>query len=118
MARSFGQPVALEKAQAPKPAAPVAAPAPIPRLRPSRFGLFAVLGGVLLSLFWIGVSSAFIWGFLGPQGLAHLTLAAKAAFIAGVLLPPFLFLAMAAALSRSAAMTDATRALMVASERL
>ncbi len=118
MARSFGQPVALEKAEGPKPAAPVATVAPIPRLRTSRFGLFAVLGGILLSLFWIGVSSAFIWGFLGPQGLAHLTLAAKAAFIAGVLLPPFLFLAFAAALSRSAAMTDATRALMVASERL
>ena len=118
MARSFGQPVPLEKAEAPKPAAPVAAPAPIPRLRPSRFGLFAVSGGILLSLFWIGVSSAFIWGFLGPQGITHLTLAAKAAFIAGVLLPPFLFLAFAAALSRSAAMTDATAALLVASERL
>ena len=118
MARSFGQPALLEKPEAPKPAAPAAAPAPIPRLRPSRFGLFAVSGGILMSLFWIGVSSAFIWGFLGPQGIAHLTLAAKAAFIAGVLLPPFLFVAFAAALSRSAAMTDATRALLLASEKL
>ncbi|MFO1246855.1 MAG: hypothetical protein U1E93_01240 [Alphaproteobacteria bacterium] len=118
MARTFGQPVALEKPEAPKPAAPVAAAAPIPRLRPSRFGLYALAGGIVLSLFWVGVSGAFIWGFLGPQGVAHLTLAAKAAFLAGILLPPFLFLSVAAALARSAAMSDATRTLLAASEKL
>ena len=74
MAKTFGQPALLQKPEGTKPAAPAVAAAPIPKLRPSRFGLFAVLGGVLLSLFWIGVSSAFIWGFLGPQGLTHLTL--------------------------------------------
>ena len=79
----------------------------------------AVLCGVLVSLFWIGVSCAFIWGLLGPQGLHNLALAAKAAFTAAAfLLPPLLFLSVAAALARSAAMTDATRALLVASERL
>ncbi len=118
MAKTFGQPALLQKPEGTKPAAPAVAAAPIPKLRPSRFGLFAVLGGVLLSLFWIGVSSAFIWGFLGPQGLTHLTLTAQAAFAAGVFLPPFLFLTIAAALARSAAMTDATRTLLVASERL
>lgn len=118
MAKTFGQPALLEKPEGAKPVAPAVAAAPIPKFRPSRFGLFAVLGGVLLSLFWIGVSSAFIWGFLGPQGLTHLTLTAQAAFAAGVFLPPFLFLTIAAALARSAAMTDATRTLLVASERL
>jgi hypothetical protein len=77
-----------------------------------------MFSGTLLSLFWIGVSSAFIWGFLGPQGLTHLTLAAQAAFAAGLFLPPFLFLSIAAALARSAAMTDATRTLLMASEKL
>lgn len=78
----------------------------------------ALLGGAAISLFWVGVSSAFIWGLLGPQGLNHLTLAAQAAFAGGILLPPLLFLSVAAALARSAAMTDATRALLAASERL
>jgi len=118
MAKTFGQPVPLEKPQVPVPTPPAPAPAPIPRLRPSRFGRVALTGGTLLSLFWIGVAAAFIWGLLGPQGVNHLTLAAKAAFAAGILLPPFLFLSVAAALARSAAMTDATRALLVASERL
>ena len=118
MAKTFGQTVPLEKPQAPGATPPAPAPAPIPRLRPSRFGRVALTGGALLSLFWIGVACAFIWGLLGPQGVDHLTLAAKAAFAAGILLPPFLFLSVAAALARSAAMTDATRALLVASERL
>ena len=47
-----------------------------------------------------------------------MTLAAKAAFLADMLLPPFLFLSVAAALARSSAMTDATRTLLAASERL
>jgi len=118
MAKTFGQTVPLEKPQAPGATPPAPAPAPVPRLRPSRFGRVALTGGALLSLFWIGVACAFIWGLLGPQGVDHLTLAAKAAFAAGILLPSFLFLSVAAALARSAAMTDATRALLVASERL
>src|ERR1700761_2975517 len=123
MVKTFGQTVPLEKPQtsaaAPQPVTPpLPAPAPIPKLKPSRFGRVALVSGALLSLFWIGVFSAFLWGLLGPQGLNHLTLAAKAAFIAGILLPPVLFLSVAAALARSAAMTDATRTLLAASERL
>jgi hypothetical protein len=118
MVKTFGQTVPLEKPIAPAAAPPVPAPAPIPKLRPSRFGRVALICGVLLSLFWIGVACAFVWGLLGPQGLNHLTMAAKAAFLASILLPPFLFLSVAAALARSAAMTDATRTLLAASERL
>lgn len=118
MVRTFGRTVPLEKPSV-QPAAPqLAAPQPIPKLKPSRFGRLAILGGTLLSLFWVGIACAFIWGLLGPQGLDHLALAAKAAFIAGILLPPFLFISVAAALARSAAMTDATRTLLAASERL
>jgi hypothetical protein len=114
MAKTFGQTVPLVKPEA----ANIQAPAPIPKLRPSRFGLVALVSGAMLSLFWIGVGAAFLWGFLGPQGLNNLTLAAKAAFIAGLLLPPFLFLSIAAALARSAAMSDATKVLLAASDRL
>jgi hypothetical protein len=120
MARTFGQTVPLEKpgAAPARSALPIPPPAPIPKLRPSRFGRVALWTGTLASLFWIGVSCAFIWGFLGPRGFAHLTLAAEAAFAAAVLLPPFLFLSVAGALARSAAMGDATRALLAASDRL
>ena len=118
MVKTFGRTVPLEKPQAPRAMPPLQAPAPIPKLKPSRFGGLALLGGGLLSLFWMGVFSAFLWGLLGPQGLNDLTLAAKAAFAAGIFLPPFLFLSVSVALARSAAMTDATRALLAASERL
>jgi hypothetical protein len=116
MVKTFGQTVPLEKPTAQPSSPPL--PAPIPKLKPSRFGRVALVGGVAISLFWVGVSSAFVWGLLGPQGLNHLTLAAKAAFVGGILLPPVLFLSVAAVLARSAAMTDATRTLLVASERL
>src|SRR3954463_16043310 len=122
MVRNFGQTVPLEKPPEKSKGAPPPAPAPtvlpVPKVRPSRLGRAALIAGSVLSLLWLCASAAFAWGFWGPQGLLQLSLAAKAALAAALLLPPFLFLAMAAALSRSAAMTDATRALMVASERL
>src|SRR5258706_1014959 len=89
-----------------------------PRLRPSRFGVAALTVGTVMALFGIGVGAAFLLGYFGPQGLAAMDPARKALAAAGVLLPPFLFLAVAAALARSAAMTDATRVLLVASDRL
>src|SRR5665213_3452494 len=115
MAKTFGQTVPLEK---PAAANVQAAPAPIPRLRPSRFGIVALSAGAVMALFWIGVSAAFLWGYLGPQGLEALDPARKALIAAAVLLPPFLFLSIAAALARSAAMGDATKVLLAASDRL
>src|SRR6202043_1906607 len=93
-------------------AAPTPAPVPISRLRPSRFGIAVWVVGAVMALFWIGVGVAFLWGYFGPQGLAALDPARKALAAAGVLMPPFLFLAVAAALERSAAMSDATRVLL------
>ncbi|HSS13253.1 MAG TPA: hypothetical protein VLL04_05145, partial [Rhizomicrobium sp.] len=120
MIKSFGQAVPLEKPTGTpaQPPASASAPAPTTKLKPNRFGRWAFLGASVLSLFWVGTACGFIWGMLGPQGLAHLTLAAKAAFVGGVFVPPFLFIGFAAALARSAAMTDATRVLLATSERL
>jgi hypothetical protein len=127
MARTFGQTVPLEKSQPkgqpkdqPKDQPPGAqsTAAAVPRLRPSRFGVIALSAGAVMALFWIAVCAAFLWGYLGPQGLAALDPARKALAAAGVLLPPFLFLALAGALARSAAMTDATRVLLAASDQL
>lgn len=121
MVRTFGQTVPLEAPAT--PAQPGADPQAgqtvlLPRTRPSRFGLVVLLGAFVMALFWIGVGAAFLWGYLGPQGLATLDPARKALVAAAVFLPAFLFLAVAAVLARSAAMSDATRVLLQTSERL
>ena len=119
MAKTFGQTVPLEKPQ--DTGTPTSASSdhlPIPRLRSGRFNLVALLAGAVLSLFWIGVSAAFLWGYLGPQGLVALDPARKALVAAGVLLPPLLFLSIAAVLARASAMEGATKVLLAASDRL
>jgi len=126
MVKTFGQAVPLDRPQDRLQEEPLSAGAvhlipssnPVPRPKPNRFGRIALWCGVLISLFWIGMACAFIWGLLGPQGLNHLTLAAKAAFLAAILFPPFLFLAVAVALARSVAMTDAANSMLAASEQL
>ena len=97
MARTFGQnqPVLLEK-QPEKPEQPALTARPAtPKVRPSRFGLFANLFAAALALFWVGVCAAFLFGYWGPAGLARLNLQTDALIAAAVLLPPFFFLAMA-----------------------
>jgi len=117
MARTFGKTVPLDKAVEPANTQ-IAPTAPIPRLKPSRFAGVALGAGILLSLFWIGIAGAFVWGWLGPQGLSAQPLSTLALIAAATLLPPFLFVAIAAALARSAAMSDATRLMLTASDRL
>src|ERR1700750_2096711 len=122
MVKTFGQsqPVALEPPAAPAPQPPQQPQAPVlAALRPraSRFGRNALIGGAVLSVFWVGTCAAFVWGYWGPSVVA-VPLALKAGIAAATILPPFLFLAFAAALARSAAMSDSTRLLMLATERL
>ena len=70
MARTFGQPVPLDRTV--EPANTQAAPAaPIPRVKKSRFAQLALVTGATLSLFWVGVGCAFVWGWLGAQVLAQ-----------------------------------------------
>jgi len=123
MVRSFGHPVSLDKIPNPPPNSPAPKPDPsqtivLPKPRPNRFGLVAFLGASVMALFWIGVGAAFLWGYMGPQGLVALDPARKALAAAAVFLPAFLFLAVAAILARSAAMSDATRVLLQTSDRL
>jgi len=122
MVKSFGQPagqpVTLEKPAQVPANSQAPATALVPRLKPSRFGTVALVSAAILSLFWIGVSAAFVWGWLGPVGLLRLPLSTMALVAAGTVLPPFLFLAVAAALARSVAMADSTRLLMIATDRL
>ncbi len=130
MVRTFGQnqPVVLDKTDAaPHAGAPAAVPSAAPEARPSnapngvrlgRFGVIAMTVACLTSLFWVGISGAFLWGWLGPNGLAALDPLRASLLIAGALLPPILFLAIAATLARSAAMHEATGTLLAATERL
>jgi hypothetical protein len=122
MVRTFGRSAPLETPPPEKTPAPPAAPAPttvtLPRMRPNHFGLLAWVTGSMLALFWIGVGAAYLWGYFGPKGLTALDPAQKALAAASVLLPPFLFLAVSAALARSAAMSEATRVLLQTSDRL
>ena len=120
MVKTFGPAVAVDKAvQAPAPAnSQIPAAAPIPRLRPSRFGAVSLVSAGVLSLFWVGVAAAFVWGWLGPAGLAGLPLSTKALVAAATVLPPFLFLGIAAFLARSVAMAESTRLLVIATDRL
>jgi len=123
MARTFGhsapQDKAREKPEAKSlPAEPSAAAPAVLRLRSGRFGVITLVAATLMGLLWISVGAAFLWGYLGPGGLIALDPARKALAAAAVLMPPFLFLALAAALARSAAMSDATRVLLAASDRL
>ncbi|HET7084154.1 MAG TPA: hypothetical protein VFI23_05245 [Rhizomicrobium sp.] len=125
MVKTFGQAVPLEKSQQASekeppgnPSSAATQPVILPRMRPNHFGLFAWVTGGMLALFWIGVGAAYLWGYFGPQGLMALDPAHKALSAASVLLPPFLFLAVSAALSRSAAMGEAVRVLLTTSDRL
>ena len=128
MVRTFGPAVPLDKPQVPNPTPDSAPKLPsdsqsnqtilLPRPHHSRFGLVVLLGGSVMALFWIGIGAAFLWGYLGPHGLASLDPARKALTAAAVFLPAFLFLALAALLARSVAMSDATRVLLQTSERL
>jgi hypothetical protein len=111
MANERTQPVLLNTAE------PMGEAEPRPRPQPPR-GAGAILGGVVLSAFWAGAAVAYLWGYLGPQGLMKLDLQMIAICVAASFLPPFLFIATAWALSRGIAMGAAAEALAGATDRL
>src|SRR5262245_41017007 len=88
MVKTFGQTVPLEKPANTSQQLPAAAPAPAPRIRPSRFGRVTLIAGALCSMFWIAVTAAYAVGFWGPGGILELPLATKAALAAAMLMPP------------------------------
>ena len=94
---------------------------PAPRLAPpapSRFPATALAFAGVLSAFWIGVWGAYLWGYFGPGGLAALDLQQVALFAGAMVLPPFLFVAIAAAFGRASQMGHTAMALQAAAEQL
>jgi len=118
MVKNFGQTVPLEKPSNALPQPPVPVTVPAPKVRSSRFGRLTLVSGALCSLFWIGVSGAYAWGFWGPGGILELPLVTKAALAAAMLMPPIFFMTIATALARSMAMSEAARQMLAASDRL
>src|ERR1700689_1509807 len=117
MVRNFekNQPVMLKAANRAEegdirgPARPTPRPA-------SRFPAAALTFAAVLSAFWIGVWGAYLWGYFGPQGLATLDLQQMALFAGAMALPPFLFIAIAAAFGRAHKMGRTAEALQAAAE--
>src|SRR3984957_7825997 len=119
MVRNFkeNQPVMLKAASRPEDAEIRSPARPAPRPA-SRFPAAALTFAAILSAFWVGVWGAYLWGYFGPQGLAALDLQQMALFIGAMALPPFLFLAIAAALGRASKMGRTAEALQAAAEHL
>jgi hypothetical protein len=71
-----------------------------------------------LGAFWIGAAGAYLWGYLGPAGFAHLDPQQIALFAFATLMPPVLMIASAWAFTRGQAMTAAAEALAEATDKL
>ena len=119
MVRTFkqNQPVIIQAANQPDEADTRAPARPTPR-PVSRFPAAALTFASVLSAFWIGVWGAYLWGYFGPQGLVTLDLQQMALFASAMALPPFLFIAIAAAFGRAHNMGKTAEALQAAAEHL
>ena len=85
---------------------------------PDRYGARAMGFAGVVSLFWIGVWCAYLWGYFGAQGLRTLQLQQGALFGAAILLPPLLFIAVAGAFALAHRMGGMAEALQDATENL
>src|SRR3954468_15956791 len=91
----------LSSARPDRPLPPPALPAPeLPRRRHMAVALSL---GLTASFFWLGIGGAYLWGYLGPQGLAQLPLQVGVLTLAAMALPPLLFLSIAILMARSLA---------------
>ena len=120
MVRNFehNQPVAVENVRQdePMPQEDYRAPATSPE--PSRFGAVALGFAIVASVFWIGVWTAYLWGYFGTQGLKSLPGLQIAFLAAAILLPPLLFVAVAAAFALAHRMSRMAEGLKGATENL
>jgi hypothetical protein len=87
-------------------------------LPPDRSGMWAMYFSAALSAFWIGSSSAYFVGYYGMKALGALALQQQVFVAVVCLLPPFLFVAAAWAMSRGIAMGSAAEVLAEATERI
>jgi hypothetical protein len=87
-------------------------------LAPTHYPAIVFFSALVLSLFWVGMWGAYLWGYLGHQGFAALDLQQAAIFGAAALLPPLLFAAVAVLLVRAHALGRSSQVLTAAAENL
>src|ERR1051326_4664782 len=85
---------------------------------PPRAGAWPLLISLSLSAFWIGGAAAYLVGYFGPAGLLHMRLQDQVLAAVVAFLPPVLFIVVAWALARGAAVTRAAQVLAVATDKL
>lgn len=83
-----------------------------------KFGVAALTFALVLSAFWAGAAAAYLWGYFGPKGLAHLNVQELALLVAATFIPPLLIIASAWALARAQQMALASQTLAEATDRL
>lgn len=88
------------------------------RPRDGRFGLITMFVAGILAALWTGATSAYLWGYFGPKGLAALDIQQISVFVIAAFVPSLLFVAAAWALARGHAMGVAADALVDATDRL
>ncbi len=109
------QPILLQSAE---PLGPDAEPRIRSRPAGPGFGFWAMSFAAALSAFWVGISGAYLFGYLGVSGLAALPIQQAALYALVTLMPPLLVISAAWALSRGVAMSAAAAALADATDRL
>lgn len=103
----------------PQPEAPAETAPPAERPAPVRQRtLLVMVFALTLAAFWMGAAAAYIWGYLGPAGLAALDVQQVAIIVFATFIPPFLIVAGAWAMTRGMEMGDAAQALALATDRL
>ena len=85
---------------------------------PSAFAPLAFGLALVLSLLWIGMWIAYLWGYLAQRGLAGFDLQQDALLGGAILLPPVFIAAIALLLVRAHALARTSRALTVTAESL
>ena len=110
------QPVLLQPANEAEENAPQMPPLAAPE--PSRFAALSGISAGVLAAFWIGIWAAYLLGYFGFQGIAHLDLQQMALFAAAILLPPAFFIAVAVVLGRASQLDRTAQAMMISTERL
>ena len=102
----------------PQPEPPQESPSPPERPAIGQRALIVMIFAATLAIFWAATAAAYIWGYLGPNGLAALDVQQVAIVVFVTFIPPFLIVAGAWAMTRGMEMGAAAEALALATGQL
>jgi hypothetical protein len=81
-------------------------------------GVGAVLGGLVLGILWMMSCVAYLWGYLGPAGMAHLSIQQIVPIALGIFAPAVLIVVIAWAFARGVVMNHAAQTLADVTDQL